>query len=42
MAKKDIKENLYVVKVLDAMRNYLHRDDNNFHDRLFMAYCGAC
>ena len=36
------KENLHVLKVLDAMKVYLLKDDNNFHNQLSMVYCNNC
>jgi len=43
MAKeKSIKNGFYVIEMLDAMMKYLKNNDHNFHNRLFMAYCGSC
>ncbi len=36
------KEGLYVLDVLDNMRDYLSRADNKFHNHLSMAYCKGC
>jgi len=43
MEKKDLeKENLFVLKVLDAMNTYLHNADRNSHNPLSMIYCDSC
>lgn len=42
MVGREVKQELHIVSVLDAMNTYFRKENHNFHTSLKMAYCLNC